>query len=95
MHTEPKGETMYNATAYKMNAEGKTVSVEAVEVDEAGRVVRACGLWSPFNGTDRFDDIWRSAQFSFVSDICIVKDGARAYRNRLSGLSLPPAYATA
>lgn len=82
----------YNATAYKMNAEGKVASVEAVEVDDDGVVVRACGLWSHLSGTTAFDAAWRSGFFSFVTDVRIVRDGAEGYRNRIRGLSLPPAY---
>jgi hypothetical protein len=76
----------YNATAYKKREDGSVFSVEAVEIDDDGRVLRACGLWSPFNGTDRYEAIWESAQFPEVADIHIEKDGAEGYRKHLSRL---------
>lgn len=76
----------YNATAYKKRADGTVFSVEAVEVDADGRVIRACGLWSPYNGTDRYEAIWEESQFSEVVDIHIEHDGGAGYRNRLASL---------
>jgi len=76
----------YNATAYKKREDGTVFSVEAVEIDSEGRVVRACGLWSPFNGTDRYEEIWEGAQFSEVAEIHIERDGAEGYRRQIAGL---------
>ena len=82
---------MYNATAYKLDAAGKVVSVQAVEVvDEM--VVRAAGYWTHSIGTAAYDADWRRSQFSMVDSIRVELDGAAGYRNRLRGLMLPPAY---
>ena len=82
----------YNATAYKLDENGKVFSVEAVEVDADGSVIRACGLWSHENGTKQYEQTWRNAQFSMVKRIHIERDGAEGYRNRLRRLALPPSY---
>jgi hypothetical protein len=81
----------YNATAYKKREDGSVFSVEAVEIDGDGRVIRACGLWSPWNGTERFEEIWEAAQFNEVAEIHIEQDGAAGYRNRISALGMVPA----
>jgi hypothetical protein len=78
----------YNATAVKKREDGSVFSVEAVEVNAEGRVLRACGLWSPFNGTDRYEEIWEAAQFSEVHEIHIEHDGAEGYRQAISRLVL-------
>lgn len=77
----------YNATAYKLDAEGKTVSVQAVEVNENGLVVRAAGYWSHRLGTEAYDADWRSGFFSMVKDVRIEMDGARGYMERIVRLS--------
>lgn len=78
----------YNATAVKKREDGSVFSVEAVEIDADGRVIRACGFWSPYNGTERFEQIWEDAQFSEVKDIHIEHDGAEGYRQAISRLVL-------
>lgn len=78
----------YNATAYKKREDGTVFSVEAVEVDDEGRVIRACGFWSHLNGTTEFEQAWEDAQFSEVDSIHIEKDGAEGYRNGLRRLVL-------
>lgn len=78
----------YNATAYKKREDGSTFSVEAVEVDAEGRVVRACGFWSHLSGTPEFEAVWEGAQFSEVADIHIDTDGAEGYRKTISRLVL-------
>ena len=40
----------YNATAYKFEGD-KLASTEAVELDDDGTVIRACGHWCALNGT--------------------------------------------
>jgi hypothetical protein len=83
----------YNATAYKINSNGKLFSREAVEIDDEGRVVRACGMWSHTSGKPEFEAEWRgAAQFSMVAEIRIDRDGAAGYRSALRDLALPPAY---
>ena len=76
----------YNATAYKKRDDGSVFSVEAVEVNADGQVIRACGFWSHLNGTDRFEEAWEAAQFSEVADIHIDRDGAEGYRQRIAGI---------
>jgi hypothetical protein len=82
----------YNGTAYKRNADGKVVSVQAVELDADGKVIRAAGYWTYSVGTPAYDAEWRASQFSMVATIEIARDGAAGYRQRLAGLGLPPAY---
>lgn len=86
----------YNATAYAF-AGDHLVSTEAVEVDDAGHVVRACGHWCHLNGKPEYDAYWRSAKLGFLGTdrVQVVKDGANGYRNQLRGLALPPAYLNA
>jgi hypothetical protein len=85
----------YNATAYKLDVDGKVVSTQAVEVNADGLVVRAGGYWSHTIGTAAYDADWRRSQFSMVDSIRVELDGAAGYRNRLAGLMLPPAYKAA
>jgi hypothetical protein len=80
------------ATAYKLNAEGDVVSVQAVELDDDGKVIRAGGYWTHTIGTAAYDADWRRSQMSMVAEIRIDRDGGEGYRNRLAGLMLPPAY---
>lgn len=76
----------FNATAWKRRDDGSLFSVEAVEVDDGGRVLRAIGFWSPLNGTAEFEEAWEGAQFGEASDIHIERDGAAGYREHLSSL---------
>lgn len=78
----------YNATAIKKRADGSVFSVEAVMVDADGRVIAACGFWSPFNGTAEFEELWEASQFSEVADIHIDQDGAAGYRSQIASLVL-------
>lgn len=82
----------YNATAYKLDATGEVVSVQAVELNEDGVVVRAAGHWTHNVGTPAFEAEWRSGFFSAVADVRIVRDGGRGYRERLARLALPASY---
>ncbi len=75
----------YNATAIKKRADGTTFSVEAVEVDGEGRVLRASGFRSPAEGTTEFEGKWEEYQFSEVDAIHIEEDGAKGYHERLRG----------
>ena len=77
----------YNATAYKRRKDGTVFSVEAVEVNDDGQVIRACGFWSHLNGTVEFEPAWESAQFSEVDSIHIDRDGAEGYRNGIRNLA--------
>lgn len=79
-------EVSYNATAFKKRDDGSVFAVEAVEVDGEGRVVRACGFWSPLNGQPEFEEAWEDAQFSEVTEIHIEQDGAEGYRQAISRL---------
>lgn len=94
--TTTKGAEMtYNATAYKLDTNGEVVSVQAVEVDSDGLVIRAGGYWSHKIGTAAYDADWRRSQFSNVAEIRVELDGAAGYKAKLRGLALPPAYAAA
>ena len=76
----------YNATATKTRTDGSVFSVEAVEVNGEGQVIRACGLWSHLSGTPEFNEVWENAQFSEVFDIHIEVDDAAGYRAHLASL---------
>jgi hypothetical protein len=83
----------YNATAFKFDADGNSAGIEAVELNEDGVVIRACGHLIPgLTGKPAFEQAWRKGFFSFVADVKIVADNAEGYKNALSGLQLPPAY---
>lgn len=73
----------YNATAYKMDSEGRTISVQAVEVNENGLVVRAAGYWSHRVGTEAYDADWRGTFFSNVAEVRI-EPGTRGYMERIA-----------
>jgi len=81
----------YNATAYTREADGTLISVEAVQVDE-GRVVRACGYWSPNNGTERFQDEWLRTKKILGPRVEVVLDGTAGYRAAIQRLITPPSY---
>ncbi len=76
----------YNATAWKRRANGSLFSVEKVEVDGDGRVIRASGHLSPLDGTPEFERMWEDSQFSEVDLIHIEEDGTRGYREQLKRL---------
>jgi hypothetical protein len=83
----------YNATAYKFEGD-KLASTEAVELDDDGTVIRACGHWCALNGTKAYEAIWISGWHSWVDRVHVVRDGADGYRNAIGSLALPPAYAS-
>jgi len=63
--------SVYNATAYTPSG------VQAVQIDDQGRVVRASGDWHPTRGTSAFDAVWSEKHPWAV----VVRDGARGYLN--------------
>jgi hypothetical protein len=77
----------YNATAVKFDADENFLGVEAVQTS-AGQVLRACGLWSPENGTLAFEAIWLSYQAP-GGTIEVIPDGGAYYEVRLRTLNLP------
>lgn len=81
----------YNATLVSKNSEGKVVSTTVGYVED-GTILAAAGFWSHTNWTPAYDADWRSSRFSFVASVEIVMDGGELYKNKLSGLALPPAY---
>jgi hypothetical protein len=85
MTTKPAHPPTYNATAYHYDEDGHLVSVEAVHVTPDGLVDRACGLWSPFNGTERYDAIWHDAHRHQLTEVD--RDDTRGY---LSAILRPP-----
>lgn len=85
----------YNATLVSLDADGKIVSTTIGLVDDEGFILRAAGFWCHLNGTREYDAAWRSSRFSMVASVEILRDGGAAYKARLSGLALPPAYKAA
>jgi hypothetical protein len=79
----------YNATVIHLDEQGNEIGVFVAEVDDAGRMLRS--NWVQFTGlegTGRYDAYLRRTGHQFR----VLRDGGQAYRDRLAGLALPPAY---
>lgn len=64
---------MYTHSALTLDDSGMLSSIGVVELDETGRIIRSNGLWSPLNGTERYEEIYLSARHSWDRKILIVE----------------------
>ena len=80
----------YNATVYsKIN--GKVVGTFIAQVNDEGKMLRSNWVQGTrYDGTDIYD-MYLRLRFP-NEEFEIVQDGGQGYRDRLSGLALPPAY---
>jgi hypothetical protein len=79
----------YNATVYHEDAAGNPLGVFVAEVSDAGLMLRSNWIQcTGLEGRPAYDAYLRRTGHIFR----VVKDGCAGYRQRLAGLSLPPAY---
>ena len=80
----------YNATVIRLDPQtGVELGCFVAEVDDSGRMLRSNAVQcTGLEGSPWYDAYLRRSGHAFR----VVKDGCRAYRDRLAGLSLPSAY---
>lgn len=82
----------YNATVYRVDAQGREVSAFTAEVTPAGVMLRSNAVQcTGLEGTEAYDAYVRSNAFDGYT-LRIEQDGCAGYRNRLRGLMLPATY---
>ncbi len=80
----------YNASVFRVDpATGQELGVFLAEVDAEGRMVRSNSVqFTGLEGKAAYDSYLRRCGHEFR----VERDGGEAYRRRLLGLALPPAY---
>ena len=84
-------ENNYNATCEWFDVDGKSVSLEMVQLladpSKGGekRVFRANGHWTSNNGTSRYHDEWLSGKMSFQHSFKMYEDNGARFKQALRG----------